>query len=285
MRTAAAGLCGLLAALLLPLAMVSVWLHTVVADTDAYLARVDPLAADEEVRQAVEDAVVEGLLQEVDLGLVGDAAEDAVRRVAGAVVDSEAFDVLWRRVQEAAHSDAVSFLRSHDPLGVRDVVEVPLDAFVEAVREQVAELGLGLDQALGQVTLSLPLASSQELEAVRSAYQVLERLWLLLPVAAVALALLALALARRRLRVLAVLGGLASAACLCLLVLMGVGRRLLVEDSPSEPARALTGRVADAVSAPLRDTAVTGVLVGAAVLVVAAVLGLLVRAVRRTSAS
>ena len=332
MRRALGGLCGLLAAVLLPLALVSVWLHTVVADTGEYLARVDPLAAEQRVRDAVEDVLVEGLLQRVDVAALADqleaqagvdldlpfalpavpdlpgdlddrlaelrdevgalldeaggdaaaAAQELVRRVVATVVASDAFARLWSAAQRAGHSEVVSVLGSPDPLQVGDRVVVPLDAFVDAVREQLAALGLQVEAALEGLTVSVPLVAADDLEGARVAYQVLERLWLLLPVAAVALALVAVALARRRLRTLAVLGGLAALLCLGLLALMGVGRGLLLGSTDSEAARVLTGRVVDAVGADLRQAAIVGVLAGVAVLVVAAVLGLAVRAVRRT---
>ena len=336
MRSFLSGLSGLLAALLLPLALVSVWLHTVVADTGAYLARVDPLAAEARVRDAVEDVLVEGIRQRVDLAAVGErlqtsldaraldlpfalpdvpdlpgdlddrlaqlreevgplldeaggdavaAAEELLRRVVAAVVGSDAFTTLWSTAQRAGHSEVVAVLGSAEPLRVGEQVVVPLDAFVDAVRDQLTGLGLQLQDALDGLSLALPLASADDLEAARVAYQLLERLWLLLPVAAVVLALLAVALARRRLRALAVLGGAAALLCLALLATTGLARGLLLDSSPSASVRLLTGRMADVVTADLRDAAVTGVLAGAAVLVAAAVLGLVVRAIRRTVAA
>lgn len=341
MRSALSGLCGLLAALLLPLALVSVWLHTVVADTEEYLARVDPLAAERRVQDAVEELLVEQVLQRVDLGAVGEqlsaagegfdppfalpglpedlpdlpgdlderlqqlrdevaplveqagsdavgAAEELVRRVVAAVVGSDAFTDLWNTAQRAGHSEVVSVLSSPAPLRVGSQVVVPLDAFVAAVRDQLAGLGPALGSQLGAaldgLSLSLPLASADHLESARVVYRVLERLWLLLPVAAVVLALLALALARRRLRTLAVLGGLAALLCTGLLAAVGLGKQLVLDGSPTASARVITGRMVDALSVDLRDAAVTAVLVGAALLVAAAVLGVVVRAVRRTVA-
>ena len=289
MRSALSGLCGLLAALLLPLALVSVWLHTVVADPEEYLARVEPLARDERVREAVGDmlvAEVQPLLEQAagDDAANAAAAQELVRRVVAAVVDGGSFAPLWSTAQRAAHHEVVSVLDSPEPLRRGDQVVVPLDAFVRAAREQLAELGLQLDDRLDGLSLALPLASARELETARVVYRVLEPLWLLLPVAAVVLALLSVGLARRRLRTLAVLGGLSSLLCLGLLVALGLARGLVVGTSPSPSAEVLTGRTFEAVSADLRGAAVTGVLVGLAVLVVAAVLGLVVRAVRRTAA-
>ncbi len=328
MRSALAGLSGLLAALLLPLALVSVWLHTVVADTEEYLARVDPMAAEARVREAVGDVLVDGLLQRVDVEALGDrlqasvevpdlglpfdvpdlpgdlderlaelrdevgplledaagdataAAQELVRRLVRAVVESDAFARLWRAAQEAGHGEVVSVLSSADPLEARDRLVVPLDAFVDAVREQLAALGLPLESALDGLSVALPLASADDLEEARVVYRVLERSWLLLPVAAVVLALLALALARRRLRTLGVLGALAVAVCLAVLGVVGVGRELLLDASPSGAARVVTARMADAVSVDLWDAAGTGVLAGAAAVVVAFVLGLVVRTLR-----
>jgi hypothetical protein len=73
--------------------------------------------------------------------------------------------------------------------------------------------------------------------------------------------------------------------CLGLLAVLGLGRGAVLDASPSDPVRVLTGRVLDVVTTDLRDAAVTGILVGAAVLVAAAVLGLVLRAFRRTVAS
>lgn len=340
MRSALSGLCGLLAGLLLPLALVSVWLHTVVADTGEYLARVDPLAAEPEVREAVEEVLVDGMLQRVDLAALGDrlqtavdvpgldltlpglpadlpalpgdlderleqlrdevgplleqarsdatgAAEELLRRVVGAVVASDAFAVLWSTAQRAGHNQVVSVLSSAQPLEAGEQVLVPLDVFVEAVQAQVRGLGLQLEDTLDGLSLALPLASADDLEAARIAYRLLERLWLVLPAAAVVLALGAVVLAGRRLRTLAVLGGLAALLCLGLLVVMGLAKDVVLDRGQSEAARTLTDRMLDALGADLRDTAVTGVLVGCAVLVAAALLGLLVRAgraLRRTVA-
>lgn len=332
MRSALAGLCGLAAAVLLPLALVSVWLHTVVTDAEDYLARVDPLAAEQRVQEAVEDVLVEGVLQRVDVTALGDrlqasvdapdldlpfdvpelpgdlderlaelrdqvgplleraggdataAAQELVRRVVRAVVGSDAFSALWRAAQQEGHSEAVSVLSSPDPLQAGQRVVVPLDPFVDAVREQVAGLGVQLEGTLDGLSLALPLASSDDLEVVRVAYRVLERLWLVLPVMAGGLAVLAVVLARRRLRALGVLGALAALACLALLALTGLGRELLLDASPSDSARVITGRMVEAVSGDLRDAAVTGVLIGAAVVLAAFVLALVVRGVTRTAA-
>ena len=330
MRGAAAGLSGLAAALLLPLALVSVWLHTVVADTDDYLSRADPLATEERVRDAVEEVLVAGVLQRVDVAALGDrlqaavevpdlglpfeipelpgdlddrlaelrdevgplleqaggdaaaAGQELVRRVVDAVVSSDAFTSLWRAAQRTAHSEVVSVLDSPDPLEADERIVVPLDAFVDAVRDQLAGLGLPFEAALEGLSLTLPLASAHDLEGARIAYRLLEGLWQVLPAAAIALALLTVALARRRLRALGVLGALAVLACLALLAAIGLGRQLLREASPSDAARVITGRMADAVSRDLREAAITGVLTGAAVIAVALLLGLVVRAVRRT---
>ena len=284
MRSALSGLCALLAALLLPFALVAVWLHTVVAGTDAYLTRVDPLAAEEQVRDAVEELAVEDVLQRVEeAGGGGPAAtEEVVRPVVSAVVDSDAFPALWRTAQQAGHREVVSVLDSPDPLRAGEQVVVPLDPFVGAVEEQLAGFGVPVEDTLEGLSVVLPLAAAEDLEPAREVYRVLEPLWLLLPVAAAVLALLSVGLARRRLRTLAVLGGLASLLCLGLLAVLGLGRGLLLGTSPSAAAEVLTGRIADVVSADLRDAAVTGVLVGLAVVVVAAVLGAGARAVRRT---
>ena len=288
MRTALSGLCGLLAALLLPVALVAVWLHTVVADTDGYLARVEPLAAEQRVRDAVEDLLIDGLRGEVgpllgETGTDAAGAEVVVRQVVTVAVGSDAFTGLWSTAQRTGHGEVVSVLSSPDPLRTGEPVVVPLDVFVDAFEEQLAELGLPVPDRVEGRSIALPLTSPEDLEPARVAYRVLEPLWLVLPVAAVALALLSVVLARRRLRALAVLGGLASLGCLGLLASLGPAREVLLGTSPSPSAAVLTGRIADAVTADLRGAAVTGVLLGLAVVVVATALGLGVRVLRRTA--
>ncbi|HET6939798.1 MAG TPA: hypothetical protein VFI19_14375, partial [Nocardioides sp.] len=65
-RTFLAGLTGLLAAVLLPVSLLSVWVHDVVGDTNTYVETVTPLADDEVVRAA---ATAE--LQRQAMALVG----------------------------------------------------------------------------------------------------------------------------------------------------------------------------------------------------------------------
>ena len=336
MRSASSGLCGLLAALLLPLALVSVWLHTVVADTGEYLARTDPLAAETEVRAAVEVVLVDELLPRVDLAALGDvlrtagdvpgvdvpgldvpdlagdlderleqlrddlgpllerartdaagAAEELVRRVVAVVVASDAFPGLWSTAQRAGHREVLSVLSSAQPLEPGQRVRVPLDPFVDAVADRLAGLGPQLGGSFSGLSVALPLARADDLEAARVGYRLLEGTWPLLPVAAVVLALAAVVLARRRLRALALLGGLAALLCLGLLLVLGTGKDVLLDQGSSAAVRSLAGRVVDAVAEDLRDAAAAGVLAGGAVLLAAAVLGLLRRsgaARRRTVA-
>jgi hypothetical protein len=335
-RSAVSALCGLVAAVLLPVALVAVWLHAVVADRDAYLARVDPLAGEQRVRGAVQDVLVDQLLARVDLTALGaalqsaadtpgldlssalpvvpelpgdlddrlrqlreeagplldraatdapGAAEELVHRVVAAVVGSDAFAMLWRAAQRAAHREVVAVLDSPAPVQAGARFVVPLDVFVGAVQEQVAGLGLGLGQQLGQqlegsadgFSLALPLPAADHLASISLTYRVLVHTWLLFPVAAVVLAAGCLVLARRRRRTLARLGVLAALGCVGLLLLTALGRRLLLHGSPSGSARLLAGWTADAVTADLRHAAVVGVLVGVGVLVLAALLGLLAR--------
>lgn len=339
MRSASSGVCGVLAALLLPLALVSVWLHTVVADTGEYLARVDPLAAEARVRDAVQELLVEEVLHRVDLTGLGEslraasdageldlrftvpdlpgdlderlqqlygeleplaeearsdpagAAAELVRRMAAAVVGSDAFAALWRVAQKAGHTEVVSVLSSPDPVRGGTQVVVPLRAFVTvvrdqlgAVRDQLGGMGPQLENTLDGLSVALPLGSARDRQAARLAYRVLEPLWLLLPVATAMLALVSVGLARRRLRTVVVLGGLAALLCVGLLAAVGVGKGLLLDRAPSESVRVVTDRIVDALSVDLRDAAMTGVLVGAALLVAAVVLHVVRRAARRTVA-
>jgi hypothetical protein len=111
-RTLGAAVTGLLAAVLLPLSIASVWVDRVVTDTDRYVDTVAPLAEHDEVKAAAVKALQREALRLVAsrLPVVPPGTDSAVHAVVVRVVDSEAFRAAWREANRTAHLQLVAAL-------------------------------------------------------------------------------------------------------------------------------------------------------------------------------
>lgn len=267
LRAPLAGLSGLFAVALLPVALVAVWLHTVVADTERYVESVRPLAAERPVRAAVEDVVTTALreqLRGVDLDLLGvpvseDQVDAVVREAVRAVVAGDLFPRIWVSAQRSGHHEALRLLESRrDPETAGGRVVLPLDPVVQAVLQRLSGRGVPLPAELPRIDVAVPLVAAEELSAARAAYRLLDTARLWLPVAVAGAALLSLLAARRRARALAILALLAAGALLATVVVMGLGRSLLVATTRTEAEEVIAGRMAEALTADLFSAALVG---------------------------
>ena len=166
----------LLACVLAPLSVLSVWASTYVSDTDQYVATVAPLADDPEIQRAVAAEVTTAVLTAVDVeGVTADlldtlASQDQVPpRVATAlpalagpitsgvegfaqtqverVLASEEFATLWAEVNRVAHTQVVRLLEG-DPDGAvtaqDDTVTLNLAPIIERVKQELLDRGFSL---------------------------------------------------------------------------------------------------------------------------------------------
>src|SRR5262245_46485914 len=105
-RTFVAAVCGVLAAVLLPISIVAVWVDRVVTDTDRYVETVAPLAEDEVVKAAASEQLERETLRLVassGVPVPQDVAAELVQRVVERVVDSPAFRTAWISANRQAH--------------------------------------------------------------------------------------------------------------------------------------------------------------------------------------
>ncbi|NED82530.1 hypothetical protein G3I76_20825, partial [Streptomyces sp. SID11233] len=65
-----------------PAGALSVWAKYEIGDTDTFVDAVSPLASDRDVREAVADAVTDGVMRQVDLGPLQDQGREFVREAA-----------------------------------------------------------------------------------------------------------------------------------------------------------------------------------------------------------
>lgn len=242
MRPLLAGLVGLIACVVLPLAVVSQWVSTVASDTERYVETVGPLSDDEDVQEAVADRMAD----EVGRRLGTDAGRSAVRAAALGVVRGPAFDPVWRAGNREAHRAAVAVLESERTDADGRVV-VDLTGLVSALTGELVRAGLPA-AVVPQVNPAFTVARDQDLERARTAYRVTEAAGRWLPVAWLLLAAGVLLVARRRRRAAALLAvGSALALGLLALALVGSGGIVAAQVPPGdeELARAIWDVVVD----------------------------------------
>lgn len=278
MRATVAWLAALAACVVLPLAMVAVWLVAVVDDTDRYVRTVSPLAEDPRVLAAVERSLTQRVVAEVEArggavgGLVAGRLEDRVADGVRLVVRSPQFRPAWDAANAAAHEELVAGLR---PGADAPDVSLDLGRVLDAVVEEVGD-SLPVAVSPPQVEAPVTVLEGQQVTRARAAYQGLTAAGVVLPVAWVVLVALALLVAKRRGRVLALLGAGSAATLLLMLLALERVRDRAVAAVPGSD-RALSAAVWDGVTTDLR-LALWGAAAAAAVL---AVVGGLAAVVRR----
>lgn len=278
MRGAVAWVAALGACVVLPLAMVAVWLLAVVDDTDRYVATVSPLAEEPRVLAAVERSLTQRVVAQVEArgggvgGLVAGSLEDRIADGVRLVVRSEQFPPAWDAANAAAHDELVAGLR---PGADASDVSIDLGRVLDAV---VAEVGGSLPVAISPPGIEAPVTvlEGAQVTRARAAYEGLTAAGVVLPVVWVALVALALLVARRRGRLLALLGAGSAATLLLMLLALARVRDRAVAAVPGSD-RALSEAVWDGVTTDLR-LALWGAVAAAAVV---ALVGALAAVVRR----
>ena len=262
------------ALVLAPGALVGVWASSSVTDTSAYVDTVGPLADDPGVQRLVTAQVTSAIEPRLP------AAEQAgplVRRAALGVIGGPAFAEVWREANRGVHRDLVAVLEGDRAADVDELGRVRLDLtpVTGAVVQALADRGVPGAARLPELPTSVPVAEVEQLEQARSAYEQVDRLGWVLPLAWGVAVLLGIAVAARRWYAVAVMG--VATAIGAGLVLLGVvfGRQLFAGSTERE---ALAGAVWDVVTEGLR---LQSWVVGGVALVVAIGAGLLQRVANR----
>lgn len=195
---------GLIAAVLLPLSILSVWVHEVVSDTDTYVETVTPLADDDAVQAAATDELQRETLQLVAATgrPLPPGGEQLVRLVVQRIVASPAFRTAWAQANRAAHRQLVAVLEDrHDQvtLDADGRVVIELDSVLDDIVQSLAAQGLLDPEAVSGLDASFEVMDADQLTQARRLYQLLDTLGFWVPVAWALAVLLTLALARRRL--------------------------------------------------------------------------------------
>ena len=229
-------LCGLLAAVLLPVSLLSVWVHGVVSDTDKYVEIVTPLADDDTVKAAaVKELEREALQLAATSGTpLPPGTDELVHLVVQQVVDSPTFRTAWAQANRSAHEQLVAVLEDRrSPLLDREGrVSIQLATVFGTIAQNLAAQGLVDANRAADIDASFAVMDADQLAKARRAYDALDTLGFWLPLVWAALVLLTLLLARRRLATTAKLAAATLVTLGLLALVLLFARDALTGDLP-----------------------------------------------------
>lgn len=297
LRSTASAVLIVLACVLVPVTVITVWVHDIALDTDRYVKTMKPLATD----SAIEDAVRHRIVDAVDVRVNGKqvtadiakwlesqglppraasavralapqldaAANAAAERVAKRFVESDRFEKLWVTANRAAHSAVVHALtgKGRGAIGVSEgTVTLDVGTAVDQVKKDLVDAGVQPASKIPEVEKQVVLFKSEELDQFQDAAHALDVAGYWMPVITVLLGAAGVLLAHRRRRALAKAALGAALGCLIVAIALVVARRYYLDHLPpsvlSEPAAAAVfDTLLRFLKATLRTVIVLGVIV------------------------
>ncbi|WP_078893160.1 hypothetical protein [Streptomyces sp. NRRL F-2580] len=254
-----------LTCILVPVSLLTVWVHDIVLDTDRYVSTVAPLASNPDVEAAAVHRITEAADVRVDGAQVTDdlakwlesqglpprvgnavkalgpqldsAADAAVSKVATRFVDSDRFEKIWTTANRAAHNAVVHALTGQGRGAVEvagGTVTLDIGEAVEKVKEDLVKAGISPAEKIPEVNKQMVLFQSDKLAKIRSMVHLLDVLGNWLPVLTVILGVAGVLLARRRRRALVTTMLCAALACLILAIGLVIARRYYLDHLPEQ---------------------------------------------------
>jgi hypothetical protein len=256
----------ILACLLAPVSVASVWASNQLSDTDQYVETVAPLVEDPAVQDALADEVTTAVFESLDIeGFTTEALEAIASQpnVAPRVADllpslavpltngvesftrdqvdaffaSPEFAELWEEVNRVSHDQLILLLEGNEGGAVSaqdDQITLNIGPIVAAVQERLVDNGFELAANIPEVDRTFVLAESDAITQAQTFYSTLNLLGVWLPIIALGIFVVGVLLARdRRRALLKGAFGLAGA-----MVALGVGLTLFrvyyVETTPAD---------------------------------------------------
>lgn len=254
-----------LACVLAPLCVVTVWVHDIALDTDRYVSTMAPLATDPAIQAAAVNRITQAVGAQVDgpqiaaeiagwlqsqglparaaaaVGQLGpqldSAVDGAVDRVSTRFVTSDAFATVWTRANRVAHGAVVDALTGNGrgAVGVDGgTVTLDVGAAVDQVKDQLVRAGVKPAAKIPEVDRQLVLFQSDQLGKARAGARLLDAVGNWMPVPALAVAAAGILLARRRRRALARTALGAAAGCLVVSIALVLARHYYLDHLPAQ---------------------------------------------------
>lgn len=293
-RATASAVLIVLTCILVPVALLTVWIHDIALDTNRYVSTVSPLATD----PAIQDAAVNRISQAADVRVDGaraaaelagwlhsqglpprataavrglgpqieSATDSAVTKIATRVVHSDAFATVWTNANRRAHNAVVHALtgQGRGAVGVSDgTVTLDVGTAVDQAKQQLVAAGLSPAAKIPDVNKQLVLFHSDQLAKMRKGAHALDVIGTWFPILVVLIGAAGVLLARRRRRALARTALGAAFACLVVAIGLVVARRYYLDHLPPQvQSKAAAAAVFDTLLHFLRLSLRTAIVLG-----------------------
>ena len=266
LRRAAATVCVVLAAMLVPVGVLVSWAQTQLLDEQRFLATFAPLAEHPAIQEEIVDQTmgvidsqidIEGLTGKVfdgivDLGLSDTAASvlnllrqpaaEGVRSMIDqgvtAVVGSDAFAATWDQALRLSHRAFVAAVSGESSgqavtIDADGQIAVQLGPIVQTVQAELERRGFGLASAIPTIDAAIPIATTDAVPTLRLIVTLTTIVGWWLPVVIAGLLLAGIALAPRRARAVAGSGIGLAAGAVAVLILFEAAAIALNQQAPA----------------------------------------------------
>ncbi|MFJ6892767.1 hypothetical protein [Streptomyces hokutonensis] len=296
-RKVASAVLIVLTCVLVPVSVLTVWVHDIVLDTDRYVATVKPLASDPAIEEAAHNRIVQAVDVRVDgkrataelaawlqsQGLPPTAARavrglapqldaavtGAADKVATRFVRSDRFEKVWTSANRAAHAAVVHALtgKGRGAVGVDEgTVTLDVGTAVDRVKQELVDAGVTPAANIPDVDKQMVLFKSDQLKRMQGAAHALDVLGTWMPVLTVVLGAAGVFLAYGRRRALAKTALGAAGAALVVAVGLVVARHYYLDHLPPQvQSEAAAAAVFDHLLHFLRVTLRTVIVLGVVV--------------------
>ncbi|WP_416960772.1 hypothetical protein [Streptomyces sp. Agncl-13] len=304
-RKTASAVLIVLTCVLVPVALLTVWVHDIALDTDRYVTTVSPLASN----PAIEDAAVKRITAAADVRVDGSqaaadiatwlqsqglppraaqslkglgpqldsAVNDTVEKVATRFVRGDRFERIWTNANRRAHSAVVHALTGEGRGAVSTnggTVTLDVGEAVDQVRQSLVDAGLSPAAKIPDVDKQMVLLQSDQLKKIRKGAHLLDVLGNWFPVFVVVIGAAGVLLAHRRRRALARTALGAAFACLVVAVVLVVARRYYLDHLPPQvQSEAAAAAVFDTLLRFLRVSLRTAIVLGVVIALGAYLIG------------
>lgn len=210
MRSVLSGVAGLLAVVLLPVAILVGWVSTVGTDTDRFVSQMRPVASSPEVREALTERMIDAAQAQLNLpAALAQQLEAPLGELVGTVLQQPEVERGWEAGLRDAHHEFVAVMEGGAPARVDSTGHVIMTLTIEltGLERLLGRFGLPVVGSLSvapEVPITLFFAA--DLAAARRVYGVGAVAGSAAPWVVVALAVAGLLFARHRLRAAALLG-------------------------------------------------------------------------------
>lgn len=225
----------LIAALLIALAVPAVWLNRMVSDTDVYVETVAPLAEDPAIQDAVATAATDALVEKIDaqarleevlpenLQLLAIPVSQAVNQFVGkqatTFVRSDQFASAWEAMNRVSHKAMVTAVTGRDTgaVGIEaGTITLDVGTLAEEIKTRLLDSGFELAAKIptSGIDKQITLYESPALAQASSAFDLITRMSMVIPLLGIALAAAAIGVAANRRRALLWLGAALTVAAI-----------------------------------------------------------------------